>query len=161
MVSNCRTLTVLATFISLLVSPCHSFSTATGPTGPAVEGVTRRQTLTSLTTSIVASSIIPSKASAVTGAEVFVGTYSDPINHPGGKRSIKLVGEKVGDYQLAEVYGGGGRGEPKDYVLPAVIIGDRSILIDFTPKGGPRDFQGVATKEGIRFIHDNNLWPRL
>ena len=31
-----------------------------------------------------------------------------------------------------------------------VIIGDRSILIDFTPKGGPRDFQGVATKEGMR-----------
>ena len=72
------------------------------------------------------------------GAEAFVGTYSDPINHPGGTRTIKLLGEKVGDYQLAEVQGGGGKGEPANYVLPAAVIGDRSIVIDFSPKGGPK-----------------------
>lgn len=46
----------------------------------------------------------PLAAEAVSsGAEKFVGTYSDPINHPGGKRTIKLVeGAIVGDYQLAE-----------------------------------------------------------
>ena len=103
--SACRTRIALATiFLLSPMSTCHSFS-------PTLEEVTRRQTLTSLTT-IVASGIIPSKASAVaTGVDAFVGTYSDPINHPGGTRTIKLVGEKVGDYQLAEVYGGGGRGE--------------------------------------------------
>lgn len=158
MVFTCRTRIVLAT-ISLLLSPaCHSFSIS-----PALEEVTRRQTLTSLTSSIVAAAgIIPSKASAVaTGSDAFVGTYSDPVNHPGGTRSIKLVGEKVGDYQLAEVYGGGGRGEPKQFVLPAIVVGDRSILIDFSPKGGPRDFLGVIDPKGIRFVRDNNLWPRM
>jgi|AntRauTorckE5430_2_1112549.scaffolds.fasta_scaffold01186_4 hypothetical protein len=71
------------------------------------------------------------------GAEEFVGTYSDP-NHPGGHRTIILLGGKVGDYQLAEIQGGGGIGEPATFVLPATIMGDRSIVIDFTPKGGPR-----------------------
>ena len=75
------------------------------------------------------------------GASKFVGTFSDPINHPGGTRRIELIkdgGETVGDYQLAKVMGGGGIGEPKQYILPAAILGDRVIVIDFSPKGGPR-----------------------
>ena len=92
----------------------------------------------------------------------FVGTYSDPINHPGGTRSIRLLqGKKIGDYQLAEVEGGGGRGEPKQYVLPAIIIGDRAIIIDFSPKGGPKDFTGVLDGKDIKFIRDGNRWPRI
>ena len=84
---------------------------------------------------------------------VFCGTYSDPINHPGGKRIISLLegGNKTGDYQLAQVQGGGGIGEPDDYILPAVILGDRSIIIDFSAKGGPRDFVGVLDI-GIKFL---------
>mmetsp|Transcript_5847 Transcript_5847/g.13341 ORF Transcript_5847/g.13341 Transcript_5847/m.13341 type:complete len:189 (-) Transcript_5847:2021-2587(-) len=109
----------------------------------------------------------PLKASAavgaITGAENFVGKFSDPINHPGGTRTIKLIdGAIVGDYQLAEVLGGGGRGEPKEFVLPAVVVGDRVIIIDFSPKGGPRDFSGVLEKDGsIKFLRDGNRWPRL
>jgi hypothetical protein len=95
------------------------------------------------------------------GAAAFVGTYSDPINHPGGKRTIKLLDSKVGDYQLAEVIGGGGIGEPKNYVLPAAVIGDRTIVIDFSPKGGPRDFVGVLEGNDIKFLKDGNRWPRL
>lgn len=94
----------------------------------------------------------------------FVGTYADPINHPGGKRTIRVVGNKIGDYQLAEVVGGGGRGEPANYVLPAVVIGDRSIIIDFSvpPKNGPKDLTGVLDgNKGIRFLRDGNVWPRL
>ena len=106
--------------------------------------------------------LIPSRSVAATGAEAFLGKYSDPINHPGGTRTIKLVdGAVVGDYQLAKVEGGGGRGEPNEYVLPAVVVGDRAIIIDFSPKGGPRDFTGVLTKEGIKFTRDGNLWPRF
>ena len=50
----------------------------------------------------------------------------------------------------------------KEYVLPAVAVGDRAIIIDFSPKGGPRDFSGVLEKDGsIRFLRDNNRWPRI
>jgi len=61
---------------------------------------------------------------------------------------------------LAEVLGGGGRGEPENYVLPAVILGDRTIVIDFSPKGGPRDFVGMLDKGDIKFLRDGNRWPR-
>ncbi|KAL7530760.1 hypothetical protein ACHAWF_003501 [Thalassiosira exigua] len=121
--------------------------------------------LVSVTGSVAGfSSLKPSPAAAATlGAEKFVGKYSDPINHPGGTRSIKLVdGAIVGDYQLAQVFGGGGRGEPQEYVLPAVVVGNRAIIIDFSPKGGPRDFSGVLESDGsIKFIRDGNRWPRL
>ena len=107
-------------------------------------GVTnRRNAIATSTAGITAAALLtttPAQAAATTtGAEAFVGTYSDPINHPGGKRTIVLLeGKTVGDYQLAEVQGGGGRGEPLNYVLPAAILGDRLIIIDFSPKGGPR-----------------------
>ena len=107
---------------------------------------------------------IPKSAEAATlvDASAFVGTYSDPINHPGGKRTLMLLeGQTVGDYQMAEVRGGGGVGEPKSYVLPAVILGGRAIIIDFSPKGGPRDFTGVLDGKDIKFLRDGNRWPRL
>jgi len=97
------------------------------------------------------------------GAEAFVGTFTDPINHPGGTRTIKLLeGKSFGDYQLAEIIGGGGRGEPANYILPACVLGDRTIIIDFSPKGGPRDFVGVLDKTNgdIKFTRDGNRWPR-
>jgi hypothetical protein len=96
-----------------------------------------------------------------TDGSVFCGTYTDPINHPGGTRTIRLIGDKLGDYQLAEIVGGGGVGEPKSFILPAVVVGDRAIIIDFSPKGGPRDFTGVIDKDGIRFPRDGNKWPRV
>lgn len=97
----------------------------------------------------------------------FCGKFSDPINHPGGTRTITLIDinptTTIGDYRLARVTGGGGRGEQKEYVLPAMIAGDRAIIIDFSPKGGPRDFTGVLdSKDGsIKFLRDGNRWPRL
>jgi hypothetical protein len=114
------------------------------------------------TTAALLSSSTPASAlAAPQGAEAFVGTFSDPINHPGGKRTIRLLDQKVGDYQLAEVLGGGGIGEPKNYVLPAAVIGGRTIVIDFSPKGGPRDFVGVLDGGDIKFLKDGNRWPRL
>jgi hypothetical protein len=125
---------------------------------------TRRNTLVTGLGSVAAIFLgNPSNAAAATGGRgsAFVGTYSDPINHPGGKRTINLLPTKVGDYQLAEVVGGGGVGEPKSYVLPAIVIGDRTIIIDFSPKGGPRDFTGVLEGKNIKFIRDGNTWPRI
>ena len=54
-------------------------------------------------------------------SSVFVGTYTDPNNHPGGTREITLLPGRIGAYRLANVKGGGGRGEPALYNLPAVI----------------------------------------
>lgn len=123
-----------------------------------VSGVSAAATLL---TSVAASTSYPSVANAVKGdASAFVGTYTDPINHPGGKRTIRLLEKQVGDYQLAEVEGGGGRGEPANYVLPAVVLGGRTIVIDFSPKGGPRDFAGVLDGGDIKFLRDGNRWPR-
>ena len=121
--------------------------------------------ITSAATAAVTTAFAPSTPAnaAATGAQAFVGTFSDPINHPGGKRTIKLLDVKAGDYQLAEVIGGGGVGEPKNYVLPAAVIGDRTIVIDFSPKGGPKDFVGILDKDNgdIKFLKDGNRWPRL
>lgn len=125
---------------------------------------TSRRNAISIVAMATVASINNQKAQAATqaSASAFLGTYSDPINHPGGKRTIKLLGDTFGDYTLAEVYGGGGVGEPKEYVLPAMILGDRAIIIDFSPKGGPRDFTGVLEKDGsIKFLRDGNRWPRI
>ena len=87
---------------------------------------------------------------------VFVGTYSDPM-HPGGVRSISLSSTKLGPYQLAKVIGGGGEGEPTNYELPAMVSpvpGKKDawqITIDFSPKGGPKDFTGYWDSDGIKF----------
>jgi len=96
------------------------------------------------------------------GPLAFVGTYTDPINHPGGTRTISLVETaSVADYALAEVNGGGGAGEPANYVLPAAVLGDRTIVIDFSPKGGPKDLMAVLEENGdIRFLADGNVWSR-
>jgi hypothetical protein len=115
------------------------------------------------------SSVVLAAAAAIDPASRFCGEYSDPINHPGGTRTISLVvgddgaPQPIGDYRLAKVTGGGGRGEPKEYVLPALILGDRAIIIDFSPKGGPRDFAGVLDPGdgSIRFPRDGNRWPRI
>lgn len=140
---------------------------------PSCGATSRRGAVSIIATAAVSNLLLTSKkAQAVTqsqsSASAFLGTYSDPINHPGGKRTIQLLGSgdnnssSIGDYTLAQVLGGGGVGEPKEYVLPAVILGDRAIVIDFSPKGGPRDFTGVLEKDGsIRFLRDGNRWPRI
>ena len=103
---------------------------------------------------------------------VFSGTYTDPINHPGGMRKISLNPDferpaVIFGQRLATVSGGGGRGEPAEYVLPATIsTDDKKITIDFAPKGGPPDFPGVFETQadgtaGIRFTKDKNFWPRV
>ena len=154
---------LLVTLSSVLLAGCTALAPAQQPNKAEVvaKNKSRRGVLLS---SVAAAAVLlttPSKTSAADGS-AFVGTYSDPINHPGGTRTIRLLDEsKIGDYQLAEVLGGGGIGEPKNYVLPAVVIGDRAIVIDFSPKGGPRDFTGVLNGQNIKFLRDGNTWPRL
>jgi hypothetical protein len=84
----------------------------------------------------------------------------------------------LGSFRLAKVVGGKGRGEPESFVLPGMVgpcggSGGRGggrwpppppdatscITIDFSPKGGPRDFTGWWDNDGIKFP-DGNKWPR-
>jgi len=98
-------------------------------------------------------------------ASVFVGRYTDP-NHPGGFREIFLSDTKMGPYQLITVKGGMGVREPKSFELQGMAgpATDKSksptIIIDFSAKGGPRDFPGVWDKDGITF-KDGNHWPKV
>jgi hypothetical protein len=109
-------------------------------------------------------------APPLSAKSVFLGTYTDPVNHPGGTRTIELSGVGFAGYELATVKGGGGNGEPASFELPAMVFncpgnaqqgGKYCITIDFSPKGGPKDFQGYwdEDKKGIRFVLDNNFWP--
>ena len=87
------------------------------------------------------------------GPSVFEGTYTDPF-HPGGKRTITLTDTKLGSFQLAKIVGGGGQGEPASFELPAMVSkvpGKQDawqITIDFSPKGGPKDFTGYWDSDG-------------
>ena len=109
-------------------------------------------------------------------ASVFAGEYTDPM-HPGGTRTITLQNTKLGPYQLAKIVGGGGEGEPAMYELPAMISpapGAKNawqITIDFSPKGGPKDFTGYWDADGIKFPPTQrqiergntagNKWPKV
>ena len=95
----------------------------------------------------------------------YEGTYSDPINHPGGVRRITRSGSSL------TVVGGGGRGEPANYQLGGRVDGSGKIFVDFTPKGGPKDFEGFflskktdGGREGIVWTgggdKELNFWPK-
>lgn len=87
---------------------------------------------------------------------VYLGNYTDP-NHPDGSRTITLLDEMIGDKRMAQCKGNDDGVSP-DYILPAWINADMSIVIDFSPKGGPKDFNGSFTGNGITF-EDGNTWP--
>ena len=81
-----------------------------------------------------------------------------PVNTPppraGSTTHTKVASER-----------GGGRSEPESFRLEALVQGDKEIIVDFTPKGGPDNFKGVYEKkedgtEGIRFVRDKNFWPK-
>lgn len=95
------------------------------------------------------------------GSEYF-GTYTDP-NHVGSERIITLVDEKDSETgrRIISVLGLGGEGEPDNFVLPGWLDTDDSIVIDFSPKGGPKDFEGTWDSDGIKFTADGNKWPQL
>lgn len=157
----------LSSILLLLVSLAVSLSVSQALSLETSNNTGRRSFFASALIAAGSAVTWPSLAEAIgTGKvggdpSVFCGTYSDPINHPGGKRTISLLDGKTGDYQLAQVLGGGGIGEPESYILPAVILGDRTIIIDFSPKGGPRDFVGILDGKDIKFLKDGNRWPRI
>lgn len=91
----------------------------------------------------------------------FAGSYADP-NHPNCLREIQVI-----DPPNAKITGTDGDpgcppdGSGTEWSLIGTIKDD-TILIDFSPKGGPKDLKGVwepSPVAGIRFP-DGNLWSK-
>jgi hypothetical protein len=109
----------------------------------------------SVSAAIAASPLI---SNAVSGPD-FGGSYRDPI-HPGCLRNIEVAGA------AAKISGTDGNpGCPADgsgrvWNLEGKIDG-KSIFVDFSPKGGPKDLTGTweAEAPGIRFP-DGNKWTK-
>ena len=98
----------------------------------------------------------------VNAAVDFTGSYDDP-NHPNCLREIQVVQGS----DVAHVAGTDGSpgcppdGSGKPWNLVGKVEGD-TILVDFSPKGGPANLKGVyepSPKPGIRWP-DGNLWAR-
>jgi hypothetical protein len=119
---------------------------------------------------------------AVAGAEKartglsskFTGEYTDP-QHPGCQRSIKVTGNAMDpsgrkSRKPAAVIKGtdnedGGAcdagSEPESWRLTATLSEDQSkIMVDFSPKGGPKDVVGKWVDGGIVFP-DGNKWSKI
>jgi hypothetical protein len=104
--------------------------------------------------------VIATSPMAANAATDFTGSYADPF-HPFCLREITQVTGSA----AATVSGTDGTpgcppdGSGKAWNLVGKVEGD-NILVDFTPKGGPKDLKGVwesAPKPGIRWP-DGNLW---
>ena len=139
---------------------------------------TRSTTTTTTTSSLVAATTavglliaVPTldafAASSSSAPSVFVGEYADP-KHPGCLRSI-VVGDDAGattlDVKGTDGTPGCANGEKQ---RPWSLTGDivkvpskqDEILIDFSPKGGPKNLLGKWTGTGILFP-DGNEWKKL
>ena len=112
-----------------------------------------------LSVALLAGAVVPATASAATVD--FSGSYADPF-HPNCQRHVEVVSQT-----RAAVTGTDGTpgcppdGSGRPWALTGILEGD-SILIDFTPKGGPKDLKGVwepSPVAGIRFP-DGNLWSK-
>lgn len=91
------------------------------------------------------------------GSSLFVGKWMDP-RVPGSKNVVALRTNAKGhhavsgQYKLATIKGGGGRGEPPSYeLLCAIDDAENTMLVDFSPLNGPKDYPGKVTAAGIQF----------
>ena len=86
----------------------------------------------------------------------FSGDYADP-NHPNCRRQIKIL-------DGIHVIVSGTDGDPecppdgsgKPWNLEGSVNQDR-IVVDFSPKGGPKNLEGLKVSRGIKWL-DGNLW---
>jgi hypothetical protein len=92
-------------------------------------------------------------APLISHAAQFDGSYSDPF-HPNCLRVIKTEGAEAKISGTDGTPGCPPDGAGKKWNLVGKIQGD-SILVDFTPKGGPKDLNGVYDKGAAPGI----IWP--
>jgi hypothetical protein len=103
-----------------------------------------------------ASAVIASSPLLTNAAVDLAGSYSDPF-HPNCLRIIAVNGPSAAT--LTGTDGNPGcpvDGSGREWTLTGKVDGD-NILVDFTPKGGPKDLKGVWDGDGIRWP-DGNKW---
>jgi len=93
----------------------------------------------------------------------FVGEYADP-KHPGCLRSISGEGSVL-DVTGTDGTPGCANGEKqKPWSLKGEVVKipskEAEILIDFSPKGGPKNLLGKLTPEGGILFPDGNTWSK-
>jgi hypothetical protein len=106
-----------------------------------------------------ASAIIASSPLASNAVVDFSGSYSDP-NHPNCQRVVTVNG--ISTLTIKGTDGNPGcpvGGAGKEWALDGKLDGN-SILVDFSPKGGPKNLKGVWAGDGIRWP-DGNKWSLL
>ncbi len=81
------------------------------------------------------------------------GKYSDP-NHPKGYRLVTVTDS--GDLKIE---GNDSSTTGVQWTLVGKMNGE-DLVIDFSPKGGPKDLPGKFVGDGITFP-DGNKWPQL
>lgn len=142
------------------------------PIGPVVAGASKSDGCSSSSVtfkSIAAATAVGALLTLATagGAHAapspFVGEFSDP-KHPGCLRSIS------GDGAVLDVKGTDGtpgctNGElQKPWSLKGEVVKipskDPELLIDFSPKGGPKNLLGKLTSEGGILFPDGNTWSK-
>jgi len=92
-------------------------------------------------------------------AKQIEGSYSDP-NHPGCARYIQVLDQTTGEVTGNDAPDGSEPWGP----LNAIIDG-QTVVVDFSPKGGPSDLTGTYTtpegeNAGITWA-DGNRWTQL
>lgn len=105
-----------------------------------------------------ASAIIGGSALVSNAAVDLSGSYSDPF-HPNCQRVISVNGLSTATLKGTDGNPGckpGGAG--KEWALDGKVDGN-TILVDFSPKGGPKDLKGVWEGNGIRWP-DGNKWTK-
>ncbi|GMI14699.1 hypothetical protein TrVE_jg1575 [Triparma verrucosa] len=95
--------------------------------------------------------LVPELAGAEPGK--LEGVYSDP-NHPKGYRSITTSASKL------TIEGSDTSKTSKTWELTGSLGEGDAIVIDFSPKGGPKNLPGKFVGDGIVFP-DGNKWPKV
>ena len=104
------------------------------------------------------------EAKSVVG-DIFEGRYSDP-NHLEGFRVISITGELDIETGLRD---GACDGSDRSSTVTSWTLPTKAgkgqdesdvIIIDFSPKGGPKDLKGTFEVDGIRWS-DGNKWTKV
>ena len=86
---------------------------------------------------------------------IHIGVYTD-ANHPDGFRKLT-----INDDNSVTIEGNDAGTGSVEWTLTGKLGAEKgSILIDFSPKGGPKDLLGTFDGSGIVFP-DGNRWPQV